>query len=262
MAIRRNPAFRPGRSPSRPRQPFRDSRPPHTLANGKSMTSMTASSSDGSKVSVNGWSCHSTSRLISSICNVPLTAGYAISWWPSESIWLLQERRRLPITLKLKPSAPDVMYSVICTPDYARALCLWFNSVFGISQFLTERMETRGSFCDLLLETLNLLVVPSMAFATRHLADLDSLMTRYGNEQLPSLIEQFTTPPAARLALDSTMMTIMGWTRREAESMLPQVYKALASELTLVASAMSGQIADEEPDSAHTQLGLDESDAD
>ena len=156
----------------------------------------------------------------------------------------------------------NVMYSVICTPDYARALCLWFNSVFGISQFLTERMETRGSFCDLLLETLNLLVVPSMAFATRHLADLDSLMTRYGNEQLPSLIEQFTTPPAARLALDSTMMTIMGWTRREAESMLPQVYKALASELTLVASAMSGQIADEEPDSAHTQLGLDESDAD
>lgn len=137
-------------------------------------------------------------------------------------------------------ASANVCYSVITNPTYAKGLCLYLNSVLGILQYLTLRMETRGSYCDLLQETLVEDVrVPTPETIERHKKELDALMDRFGAVTLPSLVNQLTNPPPARKRLDRLILKMCGWTDPEIEEALPRVYKALSSELKLLAAAMS-----------------------
>lgn len=108
----------------------------------------------------------------------------------------------------------NVFYSVTTSKDYSIALCLWLNSTFGISQVLRKRMETRGSYCDLLLETLRGLPVPTREFVEQHLPTFRKLMKRFGTRELPSLLKQFSNPPDLRIELDTAILKILGYSLR------------------------------------------------
>ncbi|MBI5714933.1 MAG: N-6 DNA methylase [Chloroflexi bacterium] len=133
----------------------------------------------------------------------------------------------------------NVLYSVITSPEYSKALCLWFNSAYGILQYFISRMETHGAFCDLLQETLIDLWVPTPEFVKQNQKTFNSLMTKYGETPLPSLLAQFSKPPKARKELDIAILKMLGWKDSEIKATLPKIYKALASELQLAVAAMS-----------------------
>lgn len=153
-----------------------------------------------------------------------------------------------------KMTSANVCYSVITNPNYSKGLCLYLNSVIGVLQYLISRMETRGSYCDMLQETLvEDIQVPNPKFIEAYKKEIDNLMHKYGQTPLPSLINQFAKPPEARKKLDRAFLKMFGWTDSEINDTLPEVYKALASELKLLTAAMSekteGNNADEEQES-------------
>ena len=133
----------------------------------------------------------------------------------------------------------NVMYSVITSPQYAKGLCLWLNSVIGVLQFLLMRMETHGAFCDLLQESLVDFWTPSPEFIQANKKVFDDLMVKYGEKKMPSLMTQFSNPPKARVALDTAILKLCGWTENEIATRLPKIYSALSLELRLMSAAMS-----------------------
>jgi hypothetical protein len=99
-------------------------------------------------------------------------------------------------------------------------------------------METEGAFCDMLQETLtDEILVPTREIVERHKTDFDKIIDKYGTVELPSLLKQFSDPPDARKKLDKTILKVFGWSAKEIEEWLPKVYKAISSELRLLADS-------------------------
>jgi tRNA1(Val) A37 N6-methylase TrmN6 len=129
--------------------------------------------------------------------------------------------------------SPKTFYSVKCSPPQALALCLWMNSIFGVIQFLSKRMETEGGYCEVLKEDLVEFFVPSEQQIPQRLS------TWYRENRardFQSLAEQFTSR-SDRRTLDFEIMRWMGWPQTEIDSDLDTLYSALASEFQLLRSA-------------------------
>ncbi len=142
-----------------------------------------------------------------------------------------------------KVTAPNVFWCVDAEMNHSAALCLWLNSAFSILQLLFARMETEGSWCDLLKEPLRDLWVPSENFAFENRRRFFTLMNEVGRARMPSLLEQFDSSYPERYRLDSTLMELMGFSNSEIDDWLPKVYRALSSEMTLMVEAMRGPTA-------------------
>jgi len=142
-----------------------------------------------------------------------------------------------------KVTAPNVFWCVDAEMNHSAALCLWLNSAFSILQLLFARMETEGSWCDLLKEPLQDLWVPSEEFAFENRRGFSSLMNEVAQAPMPSLLEQFHSKYPERYGLDSALMKLIGLSQSEIDEWLPKVYRALSSELTLMVEAMRGRTA-------------------
>ncbi len=138
-------------------------------------------------------------------------------------------------------SSTNVLYSVRVPPEQARALCLWINSTFSILQIWLERMETRGTYCDLLLVSLRNMLAPSDAIMRQHQAEIDDLFAKYGTTKLPPLKDQFVPVHEARLENDRMWLRILGLKEQQIAEMLPRVYQAMRDELYLAVESMSSQ---------------------
>lgn len=131
----------------------------------------------------------------------------------------------------------NVMYSVVTNPLYSRGLCLWFNSVFGILQFLNLRMETEGAYCDLLLETLkNKFQVPTQRFIEDNEVLVEEFWNKYSDAEFPSLTEQFKSAPAERVAVDETVLRMAGYEKNKIKKILPALYSSMASEFEMLSN--------------------------
>lgn len=138
-------------------------------------------------------------------------------------------------------TGPNVFWCVDAERNHSVALCLWLNSAFSIVQLLFARMETEGSWCDLLKEPLQDLWVPSEGFAFENRRRFSSLLNEVGQAPMPSLLEQFHSNYPERYRLDSALMKLIGLSQSEIDEWLPKVYRALSSELTLMVEAMRGR---------------------
>ncbi|MFI5253497.1 MAG: class I SAM-dependent DNA methyltransferase [Bacteroidota bacterium] len=127
-------------------------------------------------------------------------------------------------------------YSVRCSENQALSLCLWFNSIFGIIQFLDKRMETEGGYCEILKEDLIEYYVPNGKDLPQKLKEW---YLKYNKEDFPPLYKQFEGNPNRRF-LDRGMMIWMGWPESEVDSDLDELYEALNNEFQLLRSAMTG----------------------
>jgi hypothetical protein len=130
--------------------------------------------------------------------------------------------------------SPNTFYSVRCPKDQSLALALWLNSIFGIIQVLSMRMETEGGFCDLLKEDLVEFIVPSEIRIPRRLA---TWYQRHRTKDFPPLADQFLLR-SPRRGLDREIMRWMSWPAAEIDADLDSLYGALAEELSLLREAM------------------------
>lgn len=131
----------------------------------------------------------------------------------------------------------NVMYSVVTSPLYSQGLCLWFNSVFGILQFLNLRMETEGAYCDLLLETLtNKFQVPTQTFIEKNKRIVENFWDKFSDVEYPSLFDQFKYSPLERVAVDEAVLKMFGYSNSVIRKMLPSLYKSITTEFNLLSN--------------------------
>ena len=89
--------------------------------------------------------------------------------------------------------------------------------------------ETRGSFIEITKEKLLEFHVPD--FAKCDTANLLSAFEQVRHVEFPPLIEQFENPPEARVTIDRAVLKTIGYSDKEIEEILPELYQAMATEL-------------------------------
>lgn len=132
--------------------------------------------------------------------------------------------------------SPNTLYSVKCSANQSQLMCLWINSIFGFIQFLNQRMETGGGYCDILKEDLINFYVPIESAMPKN---LNKWYTKYRNKDFPPFIKQFVKD-SPRRELDRELMLWMGWREEEVDTDLDDIYKALDGELHSMRDVMRG----------------------
>jgi hypothetical protein len=111
----------------------------------------------------------------------------------------------------------------------SKYLSLYFNSTLTLIGLLLAQRETEGSFIDITLDKIQELLVPDVNNCeTSQL--LDAFEQVRGIE-FPPLIDQFENPPEARKIIDRAVLNTIGYSKKEIEEILPELYKAMATEL-------------------------------
>lgn len=111
----------------------------------------------------------------------------------------------------------------------SKAMCVWFNSSIAFIESLMSLTETRGSFIEVTKEKLLEFHVPDLA--TCDVTNLLSAFEQIRNVEFPPLIEQFENPPEARKVIDRAVLKTVGYTDNDIEEILPELYRAMATEL-------------------------------
>ena len=126
----------------------------------------------------------------------------------------------------------NTMYSIKLDRNYSKGLCLWFNSIIGITQFLANRMETEAAYCDLLLESLrDDFIIPSSQIIKNNQEIIDKFIDTTANEKMPSILDQLIDMNDNRLELDRLVLGILGFDKSEIEELIRSLYRAVESEL-------------------------------
>jgi len=113
----------------------------------------------------------------------------------------------------------------------ARILCLFFNSTVFISQAFTHREETQVRFPKLREEDLVLLdILDVRKLSSKDRSMMLNTFDRIRGVEFPSLTQQLETRHEARLALDSSLLEILGFADDEVAKTLPLLYDALVQE--------------------------------
>lgn len=152
--------------------------------------------------------------------------------------------------------------------DLAKCICVWFNSTLGFLEFLTERMETRGGWMQLHKFIMKELLVPDFNETQRE--DILELFGRISSKNFPSLVEQFAllTPSRSltkslmerlskafgeeilemigkgfvpRESLDRTILTVLGWKKKDIDETLKWIYPSVLREILILREIMVGR---------------------
>ncbi|MFH1032306.1 MAG: N-6 DNA methylase [Chloroflexota bacterium] len=111
----------------------------------------------------------------------------------------------------------------------SKAMCVWFNSSIVFIESLMSLTETRGSFIEITKEKLLEFHVPDFnKVSTKELLDAFEQVRHF---EFPPLIEQFENPPEARKIIDRAVLKTIGYSSKAIEELLPELYKAMATEL-------------------------------
>ncbi len=113
--------------------------------------------------------------------------------------------------------------------DESKVLCLWLNSTLAFIESLLLQSETEGSFIEITKEKLLEFHIPDLT--TCDTANLLEVFEQIKHVEFPPLVEQFENPPEARMIIDRAVLTTIGYSNSEIEEILPELYKAMATEL-------------------------------
>lgn len=148
---------------------------------------------------------------------------------------------------KVAPSKS--LWSMAMDDDYAKILCLFFNSSMNLVQLLAQRVETRGAFMRLREYFLEDFVVPNVSkldpkIVRRFVNLFDSLETT----EVPSILEQLRTGHLARRRIDKAWLKVFGY-KGEVDSYLEDLYSSIVKEIeTLKTLMMEGAGSEENED--------------
>jgi len=111
----------------------------------------------------------------------------------------------------------------------SRALSIWLNSTFSLIELLLSQTETEGSFTEITKESLMGFHVPD--FRQIDVKWLEKAFETIAQEEVTSLIEQFTNPQRTRETIDKAVLKIIGFSDEESSTMLRDLYAAMSTEL-------------------------------
>lgn len=112
-----------------------------------------------------------------------------------------------------------------------RALCVWFNSTWGILTILASREETHGGFISLNQSHWRLLPVLDIdTLSRKKVKALASIFDQFSDKDLGRIPEQYSNKGRQnRMQLDSAFLEIMGIQTKESD--LSALYDSISSSL-------------------------------
>jgi hypothetical protein len=111
----------------------------------------------------------------------------------------------------------------------SKILCVWLNGTLAFIESLLLQSETEGSFVEVTKEKLLEFHIPDLV--TCDTSKLLAAFERVRRVEFPPIIEQFENPPEARKIIDRAVFKTIGYSDKETEEILPELYKAIATEL-------------------------------
>jgi len=135
-----------------------------------------------------------------------------------------------------KPVAPPgVAWAIKCDNETSKILCMWFNSIFTLSQIIVKRKETRGAFSQIDKYTLMDFFVLNPEKLSKNEKELIlKTFEDVKDVELPSILEQLKTKHPIRRKIDESILKVLG-----VEIDLDSLYDRIAQEIELLKSLMS-----------------------
>ncbi len=139
--------------------------------------------------------------------------------------------------LSEEPIISNIFYALKLkneSEDRLKALCLWFNTTWGILTILASREETHGGFIRLKMSQWRLLPVLDIdSLAEEKITELVELFDKFKDKQLMRIPEQYGSKgdvDELRLELDLSFLNIMGIHPEKNDLLL--LYREIGSALT------------------------------
>jgi hypothetical protein len=125
--------------------------------------------------------------------------------------------------------------------EFAKFLCLWFNSTPNLVQMFLNRTETRGAWMKSDIRTLKEThIIDPRALAANEKDELLSTFNRMSRLAFPNITEQLRIMYSPRKEIDKMMLRIIGFGDSEIEGMLNNLYLALYKEIEKLKALMEG----------------------
>jgi len=143
-------------------------------------------------------------------------------------------------------------WSVLLDRQVSKAMCLWFNSIFYLIELLLLHTETGGSYMIITEGQARQLHIPNLSSC-----DINGLLQAFEQVrymEFPPLVQQFENPPEARQIIDHAVLKVIGYTDKEISELLPDLYRAMATEMRSLQELMRRSTAKEKEPSLQLHL--------
>lgn len=125
--------------------------------------------------------------------------------------------------------------------EHAKILSLWFNSTAYALQIYLDRVETRGAWMQLHKYVMDdLLVVHPLRLSKSQKKAILKTFEEVKDVEFPSFLKQLKDKFAARVAIDKTVLKVLGFSDDEISRILDELYPALATEIEQLKTLMAG----------------------
>lgn len=152
------------------------------------------------------------------------------------------------VARRFNPSSPNTSFFAFCSdekfisPHTFKSLflddldskinTLFLNSVIGILDVILLKEDSTGKFTDIMQSDLLLLnILDKDKLSKEELEDLLDLYDEIGELEFESLTEQFDKQTPNRIKLDKNLLSILGFSEQEIQTILPTIYELIAFEL-------------------------------
>lgn len=117
--------------------------------------------------------------------------------------------------------------------EEAKILCLFFNSIVGLIQFITHRQLTlAGGLCA--IRESDLLDFFLLDIEKLTVSDKKILLTTFNRlktVKFPSIIDQIKNRFKERIEIDKTILDVLGYSKSQINNLLPTLYDTILSEI-------------------------------
>jgi type I restriction-modification system DNA methylase subunit len=125
--------------------------------------------------------------------------------------------------------------------EHAKILSLWFNSTAYALQIYLDRVETRGAWMQLHKYVMDdLLVVHPLRLSKTQKKVILKIFEEVKDVEFPSFLKQLKDRFPARVAMDKTVLKVLGFGDDEIDHILDYLYPALANEIEQLKTLMAG----------------------
>ncbi len=124
------------------------------------------------------------------------------------------------------------LYNNYNNTDEAKVLCLYFNSIVMIIQFLLRKSETLGTHYRLKIDDWVDILIPNLESIDK--ADFNNLLKTFEeikNSNFPCFYDQFSLNFNARKKLDEAVLCIFKLNKKEINDLIKEIYPIIANEL-------------------------------
>lgn len=131
------------------------------------------------------------------------------------------------------PFVPNNLFKIIKMEETeAKINTLFLNSAIGILNLILLKEQTTESYTDIQQGDLkNFDILDITKLNDQMVEDLLDLYEELLDTEFQPLVTQFTEQTKNRVKLDTKLLTILGFDRKEIEQILPGVYEAISFEL-------------------------------